>query len=55
VKDNNFDFEQLLVYQKSLEFIHEVLEIYKKLPVEFKHTIGDNLEASEFQRFFFSR
>lgn len=40
---DEFDFERLKVYQKALEFIHKVLEIYKNLPREFQHTIGDNL------------
>lgn len=39
----DFDFEKLTVYQKSLEFIHKIFGIYKKLPREFKFTIGDNL------------
>lgn len=41
--EQDFDFERLIVYQKALRFIHNILEIYKKLPREFKHTIGDNL------------
>lgn len=40
---DSFDFEKLKVYQKSLEFIHEIFAIYKKLPREFKYTVGDNL------------
>ncbi len=39
----DFDFEKLTVYQKALEFIHKIFEIYKKLPKEFKYTIGGNL------------
>lgn len=39
----DFDFERLTVYQKSIEFIHQIFEIYKKLPREFKFTVGDNL------------
>jgi four helix bundle protein len=42
-KDFKFDFEKLKVYQKSLGFIHEIFGIYKKLPREFKYTIGGNL------------
>ncbi|MBM3254168.1 MAG: four helix bundle protein [Candidatus Omnitrophica bacterium] len=38
-----FDFEKLTVYQKTLEFIHKIFEIYKKLHREFKYTVGDNL------------
>lgn len=39
----NFDFENLNVYKKALKFIHDILEIYKKLPREFQYSIGDNL------------
>lgn len=39
----DFDFERLKVYQKTLEFIHKIFEIHKKLPREFKYTVGDNL------------
>lgn len=39
----DFDFERLAVYQKALDFIHNILEIYKKLPQEFKYNIGNNL------------
>jgi len=39
----DFDFEKLTVYQKTLDFIHKIFEIYKKLPKEFKYTVGDNL------------
>jgi four helix bundle protein len=39
----DFDFEKLIVYQKSLDFIHKIFEIYRKLPREFKYAIGDNL------------
>lgn len=42
-KDFKFDFEKLKVYQKALDFIHEIFEIYKKLPPEFKYTIGGNM------------
>ena len=41
--DFKFDFEKLIVYQKALEFIHEIIKIYKKLPPEFKYTIGSNM------------
>ncbi|MEW6008528.1 MAG: four helix bundle protein [Candidatus Omnitrophota bacterium] len=36
----NFDFENLNVYKKSLEFIHNILEIYKKLSREFQYSIS---------------
>ena len=38
-----FDFEKLLVYKKSLEFVHNIFEIRKKLSREYKCTVGDNL------------
>ncbi|MBF0215819.1 MAG: four helix bundle protein [Candidatus Omnitrophica bacterium] len=38
-----FDFEKLKVYQKSLDFIDKVFEIYKTLNTEFKYSIGKNL------------
>ena len=39
----DFDFEKLRVYQKGLEFIHEIFGVYKKLPREFQYSLGDNL------------
>ena len=39
----NFDFEKLNVYQKALDFIHGIFKIYKKLPQEYRYSIGDNL------------
>ncbi len=39
----DFDFEKLNVYQKGLDFVHELFVIYKGLPREFKYTVGDNL------------
>jgi len=38
--DFKFDFEKLKVYQKSLDFIHEIFKIYKRLPREYKYTVG---------------
>ena len=38
-----FDFEKLTVYQKALDFIHNIFEIYKKLPKDFQYTVGSNL------------
>lgn len=38
-----FDFEKLSVYQKGLDYVHELFVIYKGLPREFKYTVGDNL------------
>ncbi|MCX5633318.1 MAG: four helix bundle protein [Phycisphaerae bacterium] len=42
-KDFKFDFEKLIVYQKALDFMHEIFKIYKKLPPEYKYTIGSNM------------
>jgi four helix bundle protein len=42
-KDFKFDFEKLIVYQKALDFMHEIFKIYKKLPPEYKYTIGGNM------------
>lgn len=42
-EDFRFDFEKLTVYRKSLDFIHKIIEIYKRLPREFKYTLGGNL------------
>jgi four helix bundle protein len=41
--DFKFDFEKLKVYQKALDFIHEIFKIYKRLPREYKYTVGGNL------------
>ena len=38
-----FDFENLSVYQKSLDFIDRIFEVYKKLDSEYKYSIGNNL------------
>lgn len=38
-----FDFEKLKVYQKSLDFIDKIFNIYRKLPQGFKYSIGSNL------------
>ena len=38
-----FDFENLIVYQKSLELIDKIFEIYKKLPQDYKYSLGANL------------
>ncbi|MCX5702018.1 MAG: four helix bundle protein [Candidatus Omnitrophica bacterium] len=42
-KDSGFDFEKLKVYQKALDFIDKIFEIYKNLPREYKYSLGDNL------------
>lgn len=43
MEEFKFDFENLKVYQNSLDFIDEIFVIYKKLSVEYKHSIGNNL------------
>lgn len=42
-QDYSFDFEKLKVYQKALDFIDKIFEIYKNLPREYHHSLGDNL------------
>jgi hypothetical protein len=41
--DFQFDFEKLKVYQKSLDFIDRIFDIYKQLDQEYKFSIGNNL------------
>ncbi|HEA47278.1 MAG TPA: four helix bundle protein, partial [bacterium] len=41
--DFQFDFERLKVYQFTLRFIDKIFEVYRKLPKEFKYSIGSNL------------
>ena len=43
MQDFEFDFEKLKVYQKSLDFIDRVFEIYKGLDREYKYSVGNNL------------
>ena len=43
VKEFKFDFENLIVFQKALDFIDKVFQIIKELPREYKYSIGDNL------------
>ncbi len=38
-----FDFEDLKVYQKSLDFIDKIFKVYKSLDSEYKYSIGSNL------------
>ncbi len=38
-----FDFENLNVYQKSLDFIDKLFQIEKTLPKEYRYSIGQNL------------
>jgi len=42
VVEFEFDFERLKVYQKTLDFIDEVFEVYKKLSQDYKISIGSN-------------
>ncbi|MBA7687653.1 hypothetical protein ES703_96117 [subsurface metagenome] len=41
--DFQFDFERLKVYQFALRFIDKIFEVYRRLPKEFKYSIGNNL------------
>lgn len=43
MNDFRFDFENLKVYQKSLDFIDSIFELYKKLTYEYKISVGSNL------------
>jgi four helix bundle protein len=43
MEEFKFDFENLKVYQKSLDFIDEVFFVYKELNTEYKYSIGNNL------------
>ena len=38
-----FDFEGLVVYQKALDFIDQIFTIYKRLPRDYKMSVGSNL------------
>lgn len=38
-----FDFENLKVYQKSLDFIDKIFTVYKSLDSEYKYSVGSNL------------
>lgn len=43
-KENfKFDFEKLNVYQKSLNYIDKIFEVYKNLPRDVKYSVGNNL------------
>ncbi len=43
MKEFEFDSEKLKVYQRSLDFIDALFEIYKNLNQEYKYFIGNNL------------
>ena len=38
-----FDFEKLDVYQKALEFIDKIYDLFEGLPYRIQKSIGDNL------------
>ncbi len=38
-----FDFENLKVYQKSLDLIDDIFEVYKSLDRDYKISVGSNL------------
>lgn len=38
-----FDFENLKVYQKALEFIDKIFKVYNGLNQEYKYSVGNNL------------
>ncbi|MBU1121705.1 MAG: four helix bundle protein [Candidatus Omnitrophota bacterium] len=42
MEEFRFDFENLKVYQKTLVFIDKVFEIYKRLKIDYKYSIGNN-------------
>jgi len=48
VEEFRFDFENLKVYQKALDFIDEVFKLLKNLPREYRFSIGDNLLRAAF-------
>lgn len=43
VEEFTFDFENLMVYQKTLNFIDNIFIVYKVLDSEYKYSIGSNL------------
>lgn len=43
IEEFKFDFENLKVYQKSLDFIDRVFEIYRCLDQGYKISLGSNL------------
>ncbi|MEW6607592.1 MAG: four helix bundle protein [bacterium] len=43
MEEFKFDFENLKVYQKALDFIDKIFKVYKKLDPEYKYSIGNNL------------
>ena len=43
MKEFEFDFEKLKVYQKSLDLIDKIFKVVKTLPREYKYSLRDNL------------
>jgi four helix bundle protein len=43
VKNFEFDFEQLKVYQKALDFIDGIFDLYRNMSQDQKIAIGSNL------------
>jgi len=43
MEEFRFDFENLKVYQKALDFIDKIFQLIKNLPREYRFSIGDNL------------
>jgi len=43
MEEFKFDFENLRVYQKALDFIDEIFKLLKDIPAEYRFSIGDNL------------
>lgn len=41
--DHYFDFEKLVVYKKALDFIDDIFEIHRKIPSDYKISVGSNL------------
>ncbi|PKM92559.1 MAG: four helix bundle protein [Elusimicrobia bacterium HGW-Elusimicrobia-4] len=45
-KNYVFDFENLEVYKMALKFITKVFKTYRKLPREYRYSIGDQFTRS---------
>jgi four helix bundle protein len=43
MEEIRFDFENLKVYQRALDFIDKIFCLLKDLPREYRFSIGDNL------------
>ena len=40
---NKFEFEKLDVYQKTLNYISKIYDLFERLPYKLQKSIGDNL------------